>query len=260
MRGPRPTARAQLVRAKVSHARNGGVRNAFTYDADYVLAPMSQCVRSPAPLLFAHNGIALIGLLDRDHGAGDGRPVEWARGLARAAGLSEALEGELWLLAHPRVFGFVFNPVSFWFLTDALGALRAVIAEVNNTFGERCAYVCARQDHGPIGPDDELDAAKRMHVSPFQEREGRYSFWFNWRRERLDVRIAFCGASGRGFVASLSGVRKSMSARALLASLARSPTGSLRVLALIFWQALNLRAKGERYRPRPKHAAIQRTH
>ena len=76
------------------------------------------------------------------------------------------------LLTQPRVFGFVFNPVSFWFCFDGQNQLYAVVAEVTNTYGTRHSYLCHKPDHSPIAPTDRILADKLMHVSPFQKIEG----------------------------------------------------------------------------------------
>lgn len=239
------SAGAQIVKARIHHARRGGTRNAFTYSADFVLADIDA---PPAKtLLFGRNRAALWALLDRDHGAGGKDAASWARGIARDNDVSCADTARLWLLTQPRLFGFVFNPVSFWFFEE--DGLRAVIAEVNNVRGERCAYLCAHADGRAIAADEELSARKTMYVSPFQARGGGYRFRFDWRADQVGVRIVFDATEGGGLLASLEGERASLTNGALAARLAARPLGSFGVLALIFWQAIKLRLKGERYRP-----------
>lgn len=240
---------AQMVQARIHHARRGGAQNAFTYAADFVLTPMSAPANDTA--LFKRNRPALFALLDRDHGPGAGDALAWAR---EAAGIDARAGGEVWLLTQPRLFGFVFNPVSFWFFTDSNGALRTVLAEVNNVPGERCAYLCARADGGPIGPSDELPARKAMYVSPFQRNSGGYVFRFNWRERRVGVQITFLDEAGGGMFAGLEGAREPLSDRALALAALRRPFGSFGVLALIVFQALKLRLKGEQFRAHVKSA------
>ena len=86
-------------------------------------------------------------------------------------------------MTMPRMLGYVFNPVSFWFCRDRSGALRAVLCEVNNTFGESHCYLVHHDDLRPIEPDAWLDGRKAFHVSPFLPVEGGYRFRF-----RLDER------------------------------------------------------------------------
>jgi uncharacterized protein len=232
----------ELVDARIGHARCSGAANKFVYTAGFVLA------RLPSPRgrfwpLFSRRRPAIFTLLDRDHGVG-GRDAEaWARHLLGADGARD-----LWLLTQPRLFGFLFNPVSFWFAIDREGEARAVLAEVNNTFGERHTYLCRRDDGGPIRADDVLEARKVMRVSPFQRAHGGYRFRFDWCAEAVSVWIRFDDDQGGGMIATLSGPRKEMTALALGRALLRWPLGSLGVAGLIGWQALKLMLKGERYR------------
>lgn len=241
----------ELVDGHITHARKSGAKNTFAYHAGFVLAPMS-LARAPLAPLFSRNGLSLFALLDRDHGRGGSDALAWAMEEARRLGMEQPPGGAVWLLTQPRLFGFVFNPVSFWFFTDTAGCLRAVLAEVNNTFGDRCAYLCRRADGGVIEAADTLGAEKIMAVSPFQRFHGRYRFRFQWRTDRISVWIGFDDDKGGGMIATLGGSRRRMSAALLLASLVRWPLGSLQGAALIGWQALKLRLKGERYRPRPR--------
>ncbi|MGA1268392.1 MAG: DUF1365 family protein, partial [Gemmobacter sp.] len=128
-------ATLDLVSGTTFHGRKGAVGNRFRYGIDYVLIdPEAQ---GPFPRLFGRNRAALVAVHDADHGGppGAGRGVEWVREVLAAHGLPAAARALL--LAQPRVLGHVFNPVSFWLCEDAAGALRVVIAEVTNTFGDR---------------------------------------------------------------------------------------------------------------------------
>ena len=125
------------------------------------------------------NRAAPMAVLDRDHG--DGRPLlAWIDALLADHGVTDA-DGEIWLHAFPRVFGYVFNPVSFWFAHRGDGTLRAIVAEVNNTFGERHCYLLSHDDGRPLAWGEELHARKVFHVSPFCAIEGHYRFRFMLR-------------------------------------------------------------------------------
>ena len=89
------------------------------------------------------------------------------------------------------MLGYAFKPVSFWFCHRRDGALVAVIAEVNNTFGERHCYVLGDAPGTPIGAGAELAAAKVFHVSPFCAVEGRYAFRFAFGADRWLARIDY---------------------------------------------------------------------
>jgi DUF1365 family protein len=167
-----------------------------------------------------------------------------------AHGLAEAAAGRLLLVAQPRVLGHVFNPVSFWLAHGQEGSLRAVIAEVTNTFGDRHSYLCAHPDGRPIGRGDVMEATKILHVSPFQPVAGGYRFRFDIRDDRIGIWIDYTHGEG-GLYATLTGPRRPLTTRALIGACLRRPFGSRRVLALIHWQALKLWWKGAPYRTRP---------
>ena len=104
--------------------------------------------------------IDLTSLYDVDHGGAPrhGTGVQWVREVLASHSLPGA--DKILLLAQPRVLGHVFNPISFWLCHDAQGALRVVIAEVSNTFGDRHSYLCHRADLGQITREDTLTATK----------------------------------------------------------------------------------------------------
>lgn len=234
------------------HGRKGAVDNKFRYGVDYVLLDAEAEVK--APRLFARNRRALVSLLDRDHGGAPkrGRGAAWVREVLAHEGLQAPERIEI--LAQPRVLGHVFNPVSFWLCSDGAGALRAVIAEVTNTFGDRHSYLCAHADGSAITAQTPLMAQKLLHVSPFQPQSGSYTFCFDIRPDHIGILIDYTrgnDAAAGGVTATLTGPRKPLTTMGILGMLLRRPFGSRRVQALIFWQALKLKLKGALYRSRP---------
>lgn len=233
------------------HGRRGAVENAFTYSIDYVLLD-AEDPQPHAPWLFSRNRAGLVSLHDSDHGGPpkQGRGAAWARDVLASHGLAAVTGGTLQLVAQPRMLGHVFNPVSFWLAHDDGGVLRAVIAEVSNTFGDRHSYLCAHEDRRPITREDTLCAQKIFHVSPFQPIEGGYSFRFDIRPDRVGIWIDY-STDGEGLLATLTGKRRALSTWAILRSALRRPLGARRVLALIHWQALKLWWKGAPFHRRP---------
>ncbi len=236
-----------LIRGETFHGRKGPVRNAFRYTVDYVMLEPDHAV---GPRLFSRNRGNLTSVHDSDHGGppGQGRGTLWVREVLASHGADAPARIEL--LAQPRVLGHVFNPVSFWLCYDALGHLRAVIAEVSNTFGERHSYLAMHPDHRPITREDTLEATKIFYVSPFQPVEGGYRFRFDIRADRVGIWIDYTTATG-GLFTNLIGPRVTLTNAAILRACVRRPFGSRRVLALIHWQALKLALKGVRFRTRP---------
>lgn len=234
------------LRGQTFHGRKGGPDNAFRYAVDYLLLDPEA---PEGPALFSHNRGNLIAFHDRDHGGapGQGRGATWLRALLAERGLPGS---RIRLLTQPRVLGHVFNPVSFWLVFDDRDALRGVLAEVSNTFGDRHSYLCHRPDLGPITAEDRLTAQKLMHVSPFQPVEGGYLFRFDVTPDRIGIWIDYSAGKG-GLMATLTGPLAPLTNRAILGFCLRRPFGSRRVLALIHWQALKLWWKGAPFRSRP---------
>ena len=230
------------------HCRKGEVKNTFSYSIDYVLVNVTATMEKP--LLFSRNWANVMSLRDCDHGGAPrrGSGLTWVREVLQQFDLS--LDGDIILLAQPRMFGHVFNPVSFWFCYTTSNALCVVIAEVSNTFGDRHSYICHHSDLRPIEPRDNLKAKKIFHVSPFQPITGDYTFQFDIGVDDIDIRIDYSTPNG-GVLATLRGVRAPMTNRSILAAFLRRPFGSRRVLALIHWQAFKLWCKGARYNERP---------
>jgi uncharacterized protein len=156
---------------------------------------------------------------------------------------ADGANGEVWLQTFPRVLGFAFKPVSFWYAHAADGRLVAVLAEVNNTFGERHAYLL----HGDaLGWGREMTAAKVFHVSPFCATRGDYRFRF-MRTEpdaagpaRLVARVDHDDADGPLLCTSVSGRLQPLTRDALWRIWLAMPLLTLGVVARIHWQALRL--------------------
>lgn len=240
--------RIDHIQGQTFHGRRGAIANAFRYSIDYVLLDAEQSVVGPA--LFGRNGYGIASLHDQDHGGvrKNGRGAAWVREVLAAWKIEGIARIEL--LAQPRFWGHVFNPVSFWLCRNADGALIAVIAEVSNTFGDRHNYLVYHPDQRPITAQDRLTAHKIFHVSPFQPVEGEYEFRFDITDARVGIWINYSRTDG-GLIATLTGTRAPLSNLSILRAALRRPFGSRRVLALIHWQALKLWAKRATYRARP---------
>ena len=156
--------------------------------------PLSRLDDLPAlGLPLARRG--LVSFDPADHGPPDGAPaLAWIRGLLREHGV--AADGEVALYAFPRMLGHAFKPVSFFACHDVEGALRAVVAEVHNTFGERHAYLLTAPDAAPIAAGRTLVARKAFHVSPFCEVRGQYAFRFVFHDDRWLARIDYHDGPG----------------------------------------------------------------
>lgn len=232
----------QIFTAKVMHKRLLPKVNGFTYGVYYLAQPLHASVERRGVLSFRV----------KDHGARDGSDLQgWIRTILRDYGLDDITAG-IQLIAMPRILGYGFNPVSFWLCVDVENMLRAVLCEVNNTFGETHSYLCAHADHRPIHAHDWLQAEKLFHVSPFLPREGSYQFRFTRKDESLGIWIDYYNAQGqKQLITSLTGTLEPLTEAALRRVFWRHPLVTLKTIGLIHWQALRLVVKGIRYIPKP---------
>jgi uncharacterized protein len=154
--------------------------------------------------------------------------------------------GPIRLLTHLSYFGYCFNPVSFYYCFDERDeAVETIVAEVNNTpWGERHLYVLGESDNNGDKQVREFAPRKAMHVSPFMEMDVHYLWRFGSTRERLLVNMETARDGGKIFNATLSLGRTEITGRSLARVLTAYPFMTLRVIALIHWQALLLWLKG----------------
>jgi DUF1365 family protein len=247
-----------LLDAKVFHARLRPARNSFRYGALYFTVPLSEFVKRRRGLL-SIDGHNLFNLRTRDYG--DGKCARsW---IARV--LSEwrvPADGEIVLVTMPRIFGYAFNPVNFWLCRDPDGGLRAVLAEVNNTFGERHCYLCFHEDRRAILPHDVLTARKVFHVSPFLESKGEYTFRFSSGHDRFAATIDLADENGPLLRTSLAGALAPATSARLLRALLANPLLPFKTIALIHYQAAKLFLKRVRHvhKPAPPEDAISGSH
>jgi uncharacterized protein len=240
---------------QVRHMRLRPRRHAFAYPTFFLLLPL-RSLRAGSDVL-AVNRRGALSFHDADHG--DGRSVQaggalgWIDELLLAEGIDDAT-GEIWLHCYPRVLGYTFNPVSFWYCHRVDASLRAIVVEVNNTFGERHCYLLDQPRYGM-----ELHARKVFHVSPFCEIGGGYRFCFMRTRhageDRTVVRIDHDDVAGVLLQTSVSGALLPVSPRTLRRALWGYPAMTLAVMARIHWQALQLWFKRAHFHRKPQAPA-----
>ncbi|MBK5106204.1 MAG: DUF1365 domain-containing protein [Burkholderiales bacterium] len=232
-----------IVFGEVMHRRLRPAEHRFVYPVYFLRLPLSELSRGRRTYggLFSVNRWNLLSLRHADHGDG-GDPLAWIRGLLAREGI-HAADGEVVLQTFPRVLGYVFNPVSFWFCHDRAGALRAVLAVVNNTFGERHSYLLARADQLPIAEGELLEARKVLHVSPFCPVRGGYRFRFLQPEGRALARIDYADEQGDLLHTSVSGRAELLSAATLARAFFGYPLMTLGIILRIHYQALRLWVK-----------------
>ncbi|MBB4285263.1 DUF1365 domain-containing protein [Roseospira goensis] len=240
-----PTWTSALYAGTVLHRRLKPKRHRLDYRVFSLLLDLDELPDLDRRLRgFGHNRWAPLAFHDRDHGPGDGRPLRpWIESALAEAGLDLG-GGPIRVLCYPRLWGYVFNPLTVYFCHHADGRLGAVLHEVNNTLGERHCYLI------PVSESDAADRVvrqtcdKRFYVSPFIAMETTYHFKIKPPDDKVAVAIQQTDAEGTVLHASFTGARRPLSDRTLAAAVARHPLMTLKVIVGIHWEALNLWIKG----------------
>lgn len=175
------------------------------------------------------------------------------------AALGWAPTGPIRMLTHLRYFGYVFNPVTFYYCFDAGDRVAAIVAEITNTpWGERHAYVLD-SNRLPLARSRSMRFrfGKEFHVSPFLPLDLEYDWTFTPPGESLLVHMDVRDrrpASPRMFDATLRLARREITAASLRSLLIRYPLMTAQVILRIHAEALGLWLRRARVYPHPEGA------
>jgi uncharacterized protein len=250
--GPPSHAAGVLYPGEVMHARLKPFGHRFAYSVFSLLVDLDRLAGlDRMSMLFSVNKANLASFHERDHVERSGESIRsFADRLLAAAGIGEPA-ARILLLAYPRIFGYVFNPISVYFAYDAAGGLIGLIYSVRNTFGERHSYVA------PVRAGELSDAgvrqtrAKVLHVSPFIGMDARYHFRVLPPGKVVRLRIHETDMGEPLLAATFVGEARPLATPALAACLLKFPLVTWKIMAGIHWEALKLWLKGARFRKSP---------
>ncbi len=242
-----------LYAGEVVHQRFAPKQHRLAYHIFQVLLDLD---RVDADLkqtrLLSRNRFNLFGFYDGDHG-----PDQTDRtGSLRDRMVTMLRTRDAWrdgdrvfLLTMPRVLGFVFNPISLYFVAAPDDSVRTVVYEVNNTFGDRHSYVMPVRD---TGRTIHQHSGKRLHVSPFMETTGlSYDFDLIAPAETFALKIDLKSGEQRMLFAGFTARREALTDKALWRLFLSLPLMTLKVVAGIHWEALKIWLKGIGLKPKP---------
>lgn len=242
--------RSRLYTGTTSHSRTTPARNAFRYAIYYLGVDLDELDDLDRGLrYFSHNRRNLVSLWDRDHGPRDGSPLRpWIEDLCARAGV-DIRGGRILLLTFPRVLGARFYPVSFWYCHAADGSVRAVLAEVHNTFRDHHNYLL--HDGGaPFDFSAVHTMTKDFYVSPFMPIEGvRYEFRLTEPGDRLGVQIRDIVSGEPVLTSAIDLTAQELTDSSLRSMVVRHGPISIVALVHIHWQALKLAFKRVPFHP-----------
>ena len=229
-----------LVVGHVSHRRRSPVRHAFRHRVYQWLVDLDDLPRY----------LRVVARFDpRDHLGGNapGGIKSHVQDYLASHGVTLGPGSRVVMLANARVLGFVFDPLTaFWCFTSD-GALRCVVAEVHNTYGERHAYL--------LEPDANHTAEtdKRFYVSPFNDVSGRYTLRFEMTPHRVLVEVALRRDDRIVFTASFAGHATPATPATVARTALRMPAMPQRVAVLIRVHGVWLWLRRLAIVPRPEH-------
>lgn len=257
---PAPDGAAWLYTGDVMHARMKPKTHRFAYKVFCLLIDIDRLSDAGRQSrLFSIGRFNLLSFRESDHGS-ETKISE--TGLLRgyidhllAQANVNATGGRVLLLCYPRLLGFVFNPISVYYVYSGGGDLVALIYEVRNTFGEMHTYVC------PVEPGQMSEAGirqernKLFYVSPFMDQPMRYHFRMVPPADRVNVRILETDHEGPILAATFTGAKRDLTTAAILKACIAMPFMTLKVVAGIHWEAMKLWFKGIEFYNRPERPA-----
>lgn len=239
-----------LYVGKVTHRRLNPMGHRFRYRTYSMLVDIDaiDSVAATSAVL-SHNRWNLFSIYDKDFGPRDGSALRpWIDKQLEVAGID--LEGgPIHLLSFPRILGYTFNPLTVWFCYHADGTLRALLHEIHNTFGQSHSHLVPVERSA--GEPHRHSFAKELHVSPFFDQAGDYSFILRPPGDRFSVSIDYRVAGRRQLKATMATTRRDLTTWNLLSVFLTHPLLTAKVTLGIHWNALRLVLKGAKYRPVP---------
>ena len=243
-----------IYRGWVRHRRLTGAPNTFRYQVFMMYLDLAELPHLfDGRWLWSADRAALAWFHRADYLGDPSVPLDQAVRDLVATRTGRRPAGPIRLLTNLRYFGYVMNPVSFYYCYDAADTrLDTIVAEVTNTpWGERHAYVLSADAAVPANAPQRFGFAKALHVSPFMAMDHRYDWQFAPPGPRLVVHMNNLSKRGKLFDATLVLRRTEITGPTLAATLARHPFMTAKVAAGIYWQALRLWIKGARFHHNP---------
>lgn len=236
-------ANNRLLRAKVWHLREKPKRNEFTYSVFYIAHLLNTPETKKSPL-FSYDRFNLLSLHKKDLGPKDGSEwLPWVTEQFKQGGVLIGETDNIEVITHPRLFGYAFNPISFWILFNEREEIKAVLCEVHNTFKETHNYLLKHDDGRVIAATDVFEAAKKMYVSPFNKIEGYYKFSFLRTEQKFKADIHYYVGENPVVQTAVAGNYATLSTLGILQLLLLYPMMTVMVIVRIHWQALKLYVK-----------------
>ncbi len=230
----------KLLKAEIWHRRDKPSHNEFTHRVFYVSHDLRE-ERENVPRFFSFDRSNVMSIKQKNHGVRDGSDLlSWVKKSFIGVGVVPLENDSIEFIAHPSVFGYTFNPISFYNLLGTKGELKAVLCEVHNTFNDDHSYVLAHKDLRPIIKSDVFTAEKALYVSPFNTMNGSYTFSFEKTAEGFCADIVYWKDGEWVIKTAVAGKYSPCTSLSIIVTYVTYPLMTLMVVFRIHWQAVRL--------------------
>ena len=231
---------SKIYIGKVIHKRFKPKEHYFKYNVFSLLIDLNELEQINKDIkFFSYNKFNIISFFDKDHGDRDGSSIKsWVKKNLKSIGIMTE-DISIKLLCYPRIFGYVFNPLSTYFIYNKHSELISIFYEVKNTFGEQHTYIFKAQDEKTV----QNKCKKKFYVSPFIEMDCEYHFKTLNPREQLSVVINQNDKDGKLLFASQDGISKAFNNKNLILSYLTHPLMTFKIIGAIHYEAFKLWAK-----------------
>ena len=231
---------SKIYTGKVIHKRFKPKEHYFKYNVFSLLIDLNELEEINKYIkFFSYNKFNIISFYDKDHGDRDGSSIKlWVKKNLRNIGIMTE-DISIKLLCYPRIFGYVFNPLSTYFIYNKHSELISIFYEVKNTFGEQHTYIFKAQDEKTV----QNKCKKKFYVSPFIEMDCEYHFKTLNPREQLSVVINQNDKDGKLLFASQDGISKDFNNKNLILSYLTHPLMTFKIIGAIHFEAFKLWVK-----------------
>ena len=236
---------SSIYNGTVIHKRFKPKTHFFKYSVFSLLIDLSELDQLDKNIkFFSFNKFNLISFFERDHGDRDGSSlVEWVKKNLDKNNISSE-DVKIKLLCYPRIFGYVFNPLSVFFIYNSNEKLISILYEVKNTFGEQHTYIFKVENENNIF---QHNCSKKFHVSPFIEMNCDYFFKILKPGEKMSVIIDQYQTNEKILYASQDGKRVDFNSKELLKSYLKHPLMTFKIISAIHFEAFKLWTKGIKF-------------
>ena len=235
-----------IYNGTVKHQRFRPIEHSLNYRTFSILLDLNEIENLAKDIsIFSLNKFNLFSFYNCDHGARDGSSLnDWVQKNIKKFNISNNIT-KITLLCYPRVFGYVFNPLSVFYCYEN-NDLRAIFYEVKNTFNEQHTYIFKIKDNEKI----EQKCKKKFYVSPFMDMETYYNFKLLNPKEKLSIFIKQTSGEETVLTATQTGDKKEFSFKQLLINFFKYPLMTIKIISSIHYEAFFLWKKGAVYKKR----------